>query len=142
MKSNTVLLGVATAAALLLTGCVTNPATGEVELFGLVPVDSALNVAEATANVAADSGGILGVIGVAAGALFGIWRRAKEKNALKTAQAIADGTSAVLEKLDDAGTNPDGSAHTFTREEAIELLKKIQNDAGVRDSVKKLLANG
>lgn len=125
--------------ALLLSGCVTNPQTGAVELFGVIPVDSALDVAEATANAASESGGLLGVVGVAAGALFGIWRRAKEKNALKTAQAIADGTSAVLEKLDAAGTDTDGSTHGFTRDEAIELLKKIQNDAGVRDSVKKLL---
>lgn len=132
-----VLIGAAT--VLLFSGCVTDPATGAVELFGLVPVDVAMEVAEATANTAAESGGLLGVLGCAAGALFGIWRRSKEKNALKTAQAIADGTSAVLEKLDAAKTENGGNVPGFSRDEAVALLKKIQDDAGVRDAVKKLL---
>lgn len=129
----------AAASAVFLSGCVTNPDTGAVELFGLVPVEPALEVAEAAAESASGSGGLLGVLGCAAGALFGIWRRAKEKNALKTAQAIADGTSAVLDKLDAVKAENGGSVPAISREEAIELLKKIQNDAGVRESVKKLL---
>ena len=129
----------AAAAAVFLSGCVTNPDTGAVELLGLVPVEPALEVAEAAAESASGSGGLLGVLGCAAGALFGIWRRGKEKNALKTAQAIADGTSAVLDKLDAVKSENGGSVPAISREEAIELLKKIQNDAGVRESVKKLL---
>lgn len=76
-KRKKVLIGAA--AVLLFSGCVTNPETGAVELFGVVPVESVLDVAEATANTASESGGILGVLGCAAGALFGIWRRNKER---------------------------------------------------------------
>lgn len=119
-----------------LSGCTTNADTGAVELFGIIPVDSAVDVAEATANTAAKSGGVVGLIGVAAGALIGVWRRSKEKNAVKTAQAVVEGTSAVLSKLDEA--NASGGLK-FSREDAVELLKRVQEDAGVRDAVKKIL---
>lgn len=121
---------------MVLCGCTTNAETGAVELFGVIPVDSAVDVAEATANTAAKSGGVVGLIGVAAGALIGIWRKTKENNAVKTAQAVVEGTSAVLNKLDEA--NADGGLK-FSREDAVELLKNIQEDAGVRDAVKKIL---
>lgn len=124
------------AAVAVLSGCTTNAETGAVELFGVIPVDSAVDVADAAAGTAAKSGGVVGLIGVAAGALIGIWRRSKEKNAIKTAQAVVDGTSAVLGKIDEANAN---GGLTFSREDAVELLKNIQEDAGVRDAVKKIL---
>ncbi len=120
----------------VLCGCTTNAETGAVELFGVIPVDTAVDVAEATANTAAKSGGVVGLLGVAAGALIGVWRKSKEKDAIKTATAVVEGTSAILNKLDEA--KADGGLK-FTREDAVELLKNIQEDAGVRDAVKKIL---
>lgn len=94
-------IGIAVIAAIiaLQSGCVTN-ADGQTSLLGIIPVETdELAVAEAAANEMSKQGGIVGLIGVAAGAAFGIWRRMKEKNAKAALAAATQATATVAEKL-------------------------------------------
>lgn len=145
------LAGVACGLALLTASCAitdkagitetvstVNAATGETQTHRVL-TEEAESVIEELTTTAGESGGLLGILGVAAGAAFGIWRRSKEKNALKTASAVIEGTSQILAKVEEV-KNEDGTITGISKEDATALLKKIQEDEGVRESVKKLLA--
>ena len=113
-------------------GCVTDPDTGETRLLGVVPMEvDDLAVAEAAANSMAEQGGLVGLIGVAAGAAFGIWRRMKEKNAKAALAAVTTGTAQVLDKLSAVKGENGLSFATVSQAEAEEILRKAQEDAGV-----------
>jgi len=95
-------------------------------------------VIEETTSAASKSGGLLGILGVAAGAAFGIYKNRKEKTALKTASAVVEGVSEVLAKVDEVNAAGE-SATQITSSDIKALLKTVQEDAGVREAVQNLL---
>lgn len=137
-------------AVLLLTACAAtdwlglthtvpaaNPETGEVtETRELSPETTA--VVGGTLEAGANSGGLLGIISSAGLALWGIYQNRKAHSAKKVAASIATGVSDVLNKIAEAEAS--GTDLKVTKEDALELLKTAQNNAGTRDAVKKLLA--
>ena len=130
------LTAMALCVAAMAGGCVTDPDTGETSLLGIVPVEvDELAVAEAAANSMAEQGGIVGIIGVAAGAAFGIWRRMKEKNAKAALAAVTTGTAQVLDKLSAVKGENGLSFAAVNQNDAMDILKKAQEDAGVKDKL-------
>lgn len=127
---------VGAAAALLFSGCATDPTTGEVELFGLVPVDTAVEVAEATANTASSSGGLLGIVGVVAGTALSLWRRRREIAVKDAALSVIDGVDEIIAKA--RAAKESGKSWSPTPEEIVALVKAVQNHAGTRGDVDEL----
>ena len=126
-------------------GCTTNPGTGVQEIFGLVPVNTVVDVGEAVANEAKGAGGILGIAGTLAAGAIAYWRRRKElaeKSNAEKAKAVAasviDGVDAILTKISEA--NAEGGSWAPTKDELIALLKATQTAAGTRDGVNEILA--
>lgn len=131
-----ILTAMALAIAAVAGGCVTDGETGETSLLGIIPVEQdELAVAEAAANSMAEQGGIVGLIGVAAGAAFGIWRRMKEKNAKAALAAVTTGTAQVLDKLSAVKGENGLSFAAVSQTDAMDILKKAQEDAGVKDKL-------
>lgn len=90
MKTSFIITAAAVFAAAAASGCVMNPDTGATELFGLIPVDSALDVAETAANEAASRGGVVGLLGVVAGAAIAVYRRRKSASPSEEETRTAD----------------------------------------------------
>lgn len=131
-----ILTAMALAVAAVAGGCVTDAETGETSLLGIVPIEEdELAAAEAAANSMAEQGGIVGLIGVAAGAAFGIWRRMKEKNAKAALAAVTTGTAQVLDKLSAVKGENGLSFAACSQGDAMDILKKAQEDAGVKDKL-------
>lgn len=104
------------------TGCVTDAKTGETLLLGVIPVEQdEFAAAEAAANSMAEQGGLVGLLGVAAGAAFGIWRRIKEKDAKAALATATQATAHVAEKL--------AAMNKVECNEALDVLKKAQEQA-------------
>lgn len=117
-----------------------NPTTGETVVeTERVLTDEAETVIDETTAAASNSGGLLGILGVAAGAAFGIWRKRKENSAVKTTVAVVEGVSEVLKKIDENQAN--GTGTQITADEAKQILKTVQENEGVRDAVRKILKN-
>lgn len=151
MKENLIVRSAWTVGSVLLVllvsnGCTTDEATGAVELFGIVPVsDNAINTAEAVANEAKGSGGLLGIAGTVAAAAIAWWRNkaalASASNAEKAkavAGSVIDGVDAILKKVDEVQS--EGGVWAPSREELLALVKAAQNSAGTRSGVKELIA--
>ena len=142
-KTKIIITGIA-GAALMLSGCATNPETGAAELFGLVPVETVVETVEPVAQEAKSAGGILGIAGTVVAGAIAYWRRRKElaeKSNAEKAKAVAvsviDGVDAILSKIDNA---KDGGGWAPTKDELCALLKAAQTAAGTRDDVKQILA--
>lgn len=137
-KTKIIITGIA-GAALMLSGCATNPETGATELFGLVPVETVVETVEPVAQEAKSAGGILGIAGTVVAGAIAYWRRRKElaeKGKAEKAKAVAvsliDGVDAILAKIERA---KDGGGWTPTREELLAILKATQEDEGTRADV-------
>ena len=138
----------ALAAAAALAGCTVDPATGETQLFGAIPIsagteEAALAAAENAAGAAEQSGGLLGVAGVLAGTAIAWWRRRKElasasdaDKAKLAALSLIDGIDAVAAKIE--ATKESGGSWTPTRDELLAVIAAAQERAGTRETVNAL----
>ena len=100
--------------------------------------DAAGDVAESALEAASDQGGLLGAIGAALFALWGIFKNRKAQTALSTASAVASGVKAVIDKLRAAADA--GEKIELTEEDAKALIVAVQNDEKTKEAVKKLLS--
>ncbi len=116
---------------------VTDPETGAVTETRELS-DETVAVVGGTLEAGASSGGLLGILSSAGLALWGIYQNRKASSAKKVAASIATGVSDVLNKIAEAEAS--GTDLKVTKEDALELLKAAQNNAGTRDAVRKLLA--
>ena len=149
-EMKTEILSVSLFAALALTGCTVDPATGESALFGAIPIsaeteEAVLAAAENAAGAAEQSGGLLGIAGVLAGTAIAWWRRRKElasasdaDKAKLAALSLIDGIDAVAAKIE--ATQAADAPWTPTREELLAVIAAAQDRAGTRETVNALRA--
>lgn len=130
---------------LVLSGCITDPDTGEAAILGVVPVEDAIATAEVVAEEAKGQGGLLGIAGTVVASAIALWRRKKElaekSNAEKAkivAGSVIDGVDLILQKVEQ--TKESGGDWTPTKEELLKLLKSAQDKAGTRSDVNKILS--
>lgn len=100
--------------------------------------DAAGDVAESALEAASAQGGLLGAIGAALFAVWGLFKNRKAQTALSAAAAVASGVSAVIKKLTDAQAS--GEKIELTEEDAKALIVAVQNDEKTKEAVKKLLS--
>lgn len=144
-KKHKVLATMAVAAAALFLGlgqgCTVSEDTGEVKFLGTVPVsEEDVSNAEELAYVAAGEGGLIGLLGIAAGAALAVWRRKREQDARAALKAVLKGTDAIIDNLAKCKDVNGLSLSAVTQDDAVEILKTIQEDDGVREMVRELLA--
>lgn len=100
--------------------------------------DAASDVAESALEAASNQGGLLGAIGAALFAVWGLFKNRKAQTALSTASAVASGVKAVIDKLRAAADA--GEKIELTEEDAKALIVAVQNDEKTKEAVKKLLS--
>lgn len=100
--------------------------------------DAAGDVAESALEAASEQGGLLGAIGAALFAVWGLIKNRKAQTALSAAGALASGALAVIEKLRAAADA--GEKIELTEEDAKALIVAVQNDEKTKEAVKKLLS--
>lgn len=133
---STVLYPLSAAAALMLSGCATNPDTGAPTLFGFDVPESAFAAAETAAEEASSSGGLLGIVGVVAGTALSLWRRRREIAVKDAALSVIDGVDEIIAKA--RAAKESGKSWSPTPEEIVALVKAVQNHAGTRGDVDEL----
>lgn len=100
--------------------------------------DAASDVAESALEAASEQGGLLGAIGAALFALWGIFKNRKAQTALSAAGALASGALSVIEKLRAAADA--GEKIEITESDAEALLAAVKGDEKTKAAVKKLLS--
>lgn len=100
--------------------------------------DAAGDVAESALEAASNQGGLLGAIGAALFALWGIFKNRKAQTALSAAGALASGALSVIEKLRAAADA--GEKIEITESDAEALLAAVKGDEKTKAAVKKLLS--
>ena len=125
--------------AVALSGCVTDPVSGETDFLGFIPVsETTVAAAEVAAERASESGSALGIAGTLVASAIALWRRRKEleeksaaERAKVVAQSVIAGAEKILSKAESEGWNP-------TRAELAGMLKEEQEKAGTRADVNEL----
>lgn len=100
--------------------------------------EAAGDVAESALEAASEQGGLLGAIGAALFALWGIFKNRKAQTALSAAGALASGALSVIEKLRAAADA--GEKIEITESDAEALLAAVKGDEKTKAAVKKLLS--
>lgn len=100
--------------------------------------EAAGDVAESALEAASEQGGLLGAIGAALFAVWGLIKNRKAQTALSAAGALASGALAVIEKLRAAADA--GEKIEITESDAEALLAAVKGDEKTKAAVKKLLS--